>query len=66
MNNYDSFFDYIDHKKKSQIPESICEFYENNLEANCPVCNLQFRVHTTKNLVLCALHEIRDDFELKN
>jgi hypothetical protein len=59
MNNQDSFFDNIDPKKKPQRPEHIGEDYEDDLEEDCPVCNLQFGVHTTRDIVQCALNEIR-------
>ena len=35
--------------------------YEDDLESDCPVCNLQFGVHTTRDIVLCALNEIKGD-----
>jgi hypothetical protein len=61
MSNQDSFFEDIDPKKKPQRPEPIWENYEDDLEENCPVCNLQLGVHTTRDIVLCALNEIRGD-----
>ena len=61
MISQDSFFDDIDPKKKPQRPEPIWEDYEEDLEEDCPVCNLQFGVHTTRDIVLCALNEIRGD-----
>lgn len=48
--------------KSPQRPEKpLWEDYEYNLEDNCPVCNLQIGIHKTRELVLCALNEIRGD-----
>lgn len=33
--------------------------YDDNLEENCPVCNEQLGVHTTREIVLCALKGIQ-------
>ena len=59
MSNQDSFFDDIDPKKKPQKPEPIWEDYEDDLEENCPVCSNHTAVHTIRELVVCALNEVR-------
>lgn len=62
MISQDSFFDDIDPKKNPQRPEKpLWEDYEDDLEEDCPVCNLQFGVHTTEDIIHCALNEIRGD-----
>ncbi len=60
MNNPDSFFDDIDPKKKPDKPESITEDYDDNLE-DCLSCGKQFEIHTTRELVVCAVTELRGD-----
>ena len=41
--------------------EPFYDDYEFRLEEVCSICNLQFGVHTTRDIVLCALNEIRGD-----
>ncbi len=40
-------------------PERFPEDYEDNLEDDCPVCGNQLGVHTTKDIIFCALKEVR-------
>ncbi|NQV91696.1 hypothetical protein HQ489_04440 [Candidatus Woesearchaeota archaeon] len=40
-------------------PEKFPEDYEENLEEDCLSCGEQYGVHTTKQLVQCALNELR-------
>jgi len=40
-------------------PEKFPEDYEENLEEDCSSCGLQLGVHSTREIVLCALNELR-------
>jgi len=40
-------------------PEKFSEDYEENLEDDCSSCGLQLGIHSTKEIVLCALNELR-------
>jgi hypothetical protein len=40
-------------------PEKFIEDYEENLEEECSSCGLQLGVHSTREIVLCALNELR-------
>ena len=42
-------------------PERFPEDYEDNLEDDCLSCGKQYGVHTTKDIVLCALNELRGE-----
>jgi len=42
-------------------PEKFPEDYEDNLEEDCPSCGEQLGVHTTREIVECALREVRGD-----
>jgi len=42
-----------------KIPERIPEDYEDNLEEDCVSCGKQFGEHTTRDIVECALREVR-------
>jgi len=42
-------------------PEKFPEDYEDNLEEDCPVCSEQLGVHTTKDIVQCALKSLRGE-----
>jgi hypothetical protein len=44
---------------KPDFEPEIDPDYEDNLEDDCPVCNQQLGVHSTKEIVECALKEIR-------
>jgi len=57
--NQQDFFEDIDPKKKPDRPEQFPEDFEDNLEDDCPVCSEQLGVHTTRDIVECALREVR-------
>ena len=59
MSSRQDFFEDIDPKKKPDKPEQFPEDYEDNLEDDCPNCGNQLGVHTTREIVLCALKEVR-------
>ena len=40
-------------------PEKVPEDYEDDLEDDCPICGEQFGIHTTRDIVECALREVR-------
>ncbi len=61
MSNQLDFLKDIDPKKKPDKPEQFPEDYEDNLEDNCPVCGNQLGVHTTREIVQCALNELRGE-----
>ena len=42
-----------------QRPEKFPEDYEDNLEGDCVSCGKQFGIHSTKEIVQCALNELR-------
>ena len=42
-------------------PERIQEDYEDDLEEDCLSCGKQLGVHTTKDIVQCALKELRGE-----
>jgi len=44
-------------------PEYFPEDYDDNLEEDCPNCGNQLGVHSTKEIVICALREIRGDIK---
>jgi len=45
--------------KKPDFEPEIDPDYEDNLEDDCPVCGNQLGVHTTKEIIQCALREVR-------
>ena len=45
--------------KKPDFEPEIDPDYEDSLEDVCPVCNQQLGVHTTREIVVCALREVR-------
>jgi len=45
--------------EKPDFEPEIDPDYEDNLEDDCPVCNEQLGVHTTRMIVECALREVR-------
>ena len=59
MINQDSFFENVDPKKKPDRPESIAEDYEDYLEEDCLYCGKQFGIHTTRDIVLCAINQLK-------
>ena len=61
MNSQPDFFEDVDPKNKPDKPERFPEDYEDNLEDDCPVCNEQLGVHTTKDIVQCALKSLRGE-----
>ena len=61
MSNQHDFFPEIDPEKKPQKPEKIPEDYEDNLEEDCLSCGKQLGIHTTKEIVQCALNELRGE-----
>lgn len=42
-------------------PEKVPEDYEDDLDEDCSSCGLQLAVHTTRDLVECALNELRGE-----
>ena len=54
------FFPDFEPKKPDFEPE-INPDYEDNLEDDCPNCGNQLGVHTTKEIVQCALNELRGE-----
>ncbi len=42
-------------------PERFPEEFEDDLEEDCLSCGEQYGVHTTKQLVHCALNELRGE-----
>jgi len=52
------FFPDFEPEKPDFEPE-IDPDYEEHLEDDCPVCGNQLGVHSTKEIVLCALREVR-------
>lgn len=61
MSSQIDFFENIDPKKKPEKPEQFPEDFEENLEEDCSSCGLQLGVHTTKDIVQCALNELKGD-----
>lgn len=61
MSSQKDFFENIDPKNKLDKPEKFPEDYENNLEENCLSCGAQSGLHTIKQLVHCALNELRGE-----
>jgi len=59
--NQQDFFEDIDPKKKPDRPERFPEDYEDNLEEDCLSCGKQLGIHTTKEIVQCALNELRGE-----
>jgi len=59
MSSQTDFFENIDPKKKPEKPEQFPEDYDGNLEEDCLSCGLQLGVHTTKDIVQCALNELK-------
>ncbi len=57
--NQQDFFEDIDPKKKPDRPEQFPEDYEDNLEDDCLSCGKQYGVHSTRDIVECALREVR-------
>ena len=45
--------------EKPDFEPEIDPDYEDNLEDDCPVCNEQLGAHTTREIILCALREVR-------
>ena len=45
--------------EKPDFEPEIDPDYEKHLEDDCPVCGNQLGVHTTKEIVVCALREVR-------
>ena len=54
-------FPEIDPKKKPDRPEQFPEDYDDNLEEDCLSCGKQLGIHTTRDIVQCALNELRGD-----
>jgi len=42
-----------------QKPEKFPEDYEDNLEEDCLSCGNQLGFHSTRDIVVCALNELR-------
>lgn len=42
-------------------PERFPEDYEDDLEENCFSCGKQFGIHSTKDIMQCALNELRGE-----
>jgi len=61
MSNQQDFFEDIDPKRKPHRPEKFPEDYEDNLEEDCLSCGKQFGIHSTKDIVQCALNELRGE-----
>jgi len=61
MSNQQDFLEDIDPKKKPDKPEKFPEDYEDNLEEDCLSCGKQFGIHSTKDIVQCALNELRGE-----
>ena len=40
-------------------PDKFSEDYEDNLEEDCLSCGKQFGIHSTRDIVVCALNELR-------
>jgi hypothetical protein len=40
-------------------PEEFLEDYDDNLEEDCLSCGKQFGLHSTRDIVVCALNELR-------
>ena len=59
MSSQNDFFPEIDPKKKPDKPEQFPENYEDDLEEDCLSCGKQFEIHSTRDIVLCALNELR-------
>ena len=57
MEIYGDFVPDFDPKRSPPRPESFYDDYEFRLEEDCPICNLQFGVHTEDELCLCVLNE---------
>ena len=61
MSNQNDFFQNIDPEKKPDKPEQFLEDYDDNLEGDCSSCGKQFGIHSTREIVQCALNEIRGE-----
>ena len=40
-------------------PEKFSEDYEDHLEEDCLSCGKQFGIHSTRDVIVCALNELR-------
>jgi hypothetical protein len=40
-------------------PDKFSEDYEDNLEEDCLSCGKQFGIHSTRDVIVCALNELR-------
>ncbi len=45
--------------EKPDFEPEIDPDFEDNLERDCPVCSNQLGIHTTKQILECALNELR-------
>lgn len=59
MSNPHDFFLDIDPTRPPKRPEQFPEEYDDNIEEDCSSCGKQFGIHTTRELVVCALTELR-------
>ena len=57
MSSQSDFFPEIDPTKKPDRPERFPEDYEED----CLSCGKQYGIHTTKEIVICALKELRGE-----
>ena len=42
-------------------PEKFPEDYEENLEEYCLLCGKQYGIHSTKDILQCAINELRGE-----
>jgi len=61
VSNQQDFFPEIDPTKKPDRPERFPGDYEEDLEEDCLSCGKQYGIHTTKEIVICALKELRGE-----
>ena len=61
MSSRSEFFPEIDPTKKPVRPERFPGDYEEDLEEDCLSCGKQYGIHTTKEIVICALKELRGE-----
>lgn len=59
MSSQIDFFENIDPKKKPEKPEQFPEDYDDNLEEDCLSCGIQLGIHTTSDIIQCALNELK-------
>lgn len=61
MSNPQDFFPDIDPTGPPKRPERFPEDYDDDFEEDCFSCGKQYAIHSTRDLVQCALNELRGE-----